>query len=45
MPGRTSATSPRVCPNLQLFLEGKQTAEQTLKKAQDHGDKLLTQNN
>ena len=34
-----------VIPNLQLFIEGKQTAEQTLKKAQDQGDKLLAQNN
>jgi len=32
-------------PNLELFVEGKQTAEQALKKAQDQGDKLLAQNN
>jgi multiple sugar transport system substrate-binding protein len=32
-------------PNLQLFMEGKQSAEDTLKKAQEDGDRLLEENN
>lgn len=32
-------------PNLQQFLGGKQSAEQTLAKAQEQGDKVLTTNN
>ena len=32
-------------PNLQLFMEGKLTADQALAKAQEQGDKVLQQNN
>jgi len=32
-------------PNLQLFMEGKQSAEDTLKKAQEDGDRILEENN
>ncbi|MGP3929655.1 ABC transporter substrate-binding protein [Nonomuraea sp. KM88] len=32
-------------PNLQLFLGGKATAQQSLAKAQEQGDRVLTQNN
>lgn len=32
-------------PNLQLFMEGKQSAEDSLKKAQEDGDRLLEENN
>jgi multiple sugar transport system substrate-binding protein len=31
-------------PNLQLFMEGKQSAEETLQKAQEMGDKILAEN-
>jgi multiple sugar transport system substrate-binding protein len=30
-------------PNLQLFLEGKQSADDTLNKAQTEGDRILAQ--
>jgi len=32
-------------PNLQLFMEGKQSAEETLAKAQEDGDRILAENN
>jgi multiple sugar transport system substrate-binding protein len=32
-------------PNLQLFMQGKLDAKQTLQKSQDSGDKLLQENN
>lgn len=32
-------------PNLQLFMEGKQSAEDTLAKAQEDGDRILAENN
>jgi multiple sugar transport system substrate-binding protein len=32
-------------PNLQLFMEGKQSAEEALAKAQEDGDRLLEENN
>ncbi|HEX2915382.1 MAG TPA: ABC transporter substrate-binding protein [Chloroflexia bacterium] len=32
-------------PNLQLFMQGKLTAQQTLQKSQEAGDKLLQENN
>lgn len=32
-------------PNLQLFMEGKQSAEEALAKAQEDGDRILAENN
>jgi multiple sugar transport system substrate-binding protein len=32
-------------PNLQLFMEGRQSAEDSLKKAQEDGDRILEENN
>lgn len=32
-------------PNLQLFMEGKQSAEDTLAKSQEDGDRILAENN
>ncbi|MGH2534729.1 MAG: ABC transporter substrate-binding protein [Thermomicrobiales bacterium] len=32
-------------PNLQLFMEGKQSAQETLDRAQEEGDRLLAENN
>ncbi|HYI25774.1 MAG TPA: ABC transporter substrate-binding protein [Thermomicrobiales bacterium] len=32
-------------PNLQLFMEGEQSAEESLSKAQEDGDRLLEENN
>ncbi|HVL24860.1 MAG TPA: ABC transporter substrate-binding protein [Thermomicrobiales bacterium] len=32
-------------PNLQLFMEGRQSAEDSLKKAQEDGDRVLEENN
>ena len=32
-------------PNLQLFMEGRQSAEEALRKAQEDGDRILQENN
>lgn len=42
--GYSSMEEKALIPNLQLFLEGKQSAEVTLKKAQEAGDKVLVEN-
>lgn len=42
--GYSTMEEKALIPNLQLFLEGKQSAEDTLKKAQELGDKVLLEN-
>jgi multiple sugar transport system substrate-binding protein len=43
-PGYSVMEGDGLVPNLQLFLEGKQDAATTLKKAQEQGDRLLKDN-
>lgn len=43
--GYSPMETEALIPNLQLFLEGKLTAQQALAKAQEQGDKVLVQNN
>ncbi len=43
-PGYSVMEGDGLVPNLQLFLEGKQDAAATLKKAQEQGDRLLKDN-
>ncbi len=43
-PGYSIMEGDGLVPNLQLFLEGKQDAATTLKKAQEQGDRLLKDN-
>ncbi len=42
--GYSTMEEKALIPNLQLFMEGKQSAEDTLKKAQELGDKVLAEN-
>lgn len=42
--GYSTMEEKALIPNLQLFLEGKQSAADTLKKAQEMGDKILAEN-
>lgn len=42
--GYSTMEEKALIPNLQLFMEGKQTAADTLKKAQEMGDKILVEN-
>ncbi|MBJ6362981.1 ABC transporter substrate-binding protein [Paenibacillus sp. GCM10012307] len=44
-PGYSVMEVDGLIPNLQLFLEGKQDADTTLKKSADQGDRLLKDNN
>ncbi len=43
--GYPSMEGDALIPNLQLFVQGKQSAADTLKKAQQDGDQILTDNN
>ncbi|MEQ4481214.1 ABC transporter substrate-binding protein [Cohnella silvisoli] len=43
-PGYSIMEGDALVPNLQLFQQGKQSAEETLKKAQEQGDRLLQDN-
>ncbi|MFF2091584.1 ABC transporter substrate-binding protein [Paenibacillus sp. NPDC058174] len=43
-PGYSVMENDALIPNIQLFLEGKQDAATTLKKAQEQGDRLLKNN-
>ncbi|MFD0695866.1 ABC transporter substrate-binding protein [Paenibacillus sp. GCM10027628] len=43
-PGYSVMEGDGLMPNLDLFIQGKQDAATTLKKAQEQGDKLLSQN-
>jgi multiple sugar transport system substrate-binding protein len=43
-PGYSIMEGDALVPNLQLFQQGKQSAEETLKKAQERGDQLLQEN-
>lgn len=43
-PGYSVMEGDALVPNVQLFQQGKQNAEDTLKKAQQQGDKLLQDN-
>jgi len=42
--GYSTMEEKALIPNLQLFMEGKQSAADTLKKAQEMGDKILAEN-
>lgn len=44
VPGYSTMEEKALIPNLQLFMEGKQSAADTLKKAQEMGDKILVEN-